>query len=414
MDDQYQQGFERLLSDMEEPPMWEQVSTRPASSPVPARRGHGMLVAAAAFAVTIIAVGAVVFAFRGDGAPVVAPTEATIDHIEISWEQTIDLRCEGMDAFDNGGFGEARIDIWGPNADGVVRVDATAPDGTVQTVVHTEPAADLTIERVWSSLDWETPDADQVYRVARCVSGDDGGTSSYPMSDPPIHPRGHEFGVYTSLPTETPDGSPFDIEAVWLDSGDTVTDGEWRGLPVKLYTKEDSWSDELGVHTHIFETWFDSAQHRFERRRYVSDIEALGMVTTNTEVVKREVVPEESVSFSTNGLGITWEALPDTPSDDDAPTPTTTSTTVPDTVDVAALDDVDSTLEAINRQHALIDDAMQHRDEAEEAIRRERAALEVLEAEADPRASERELERQRAILRVAELQKRQFEAILAH
>ncbi|MEN8114987.1 MAG: hypothetical protein ABFS21_11445, partial [Actinomycetota bacterium] len=413
MDDQYQQGFERLLSDMSEPPEWEQVSTQRVAVPPVRSQSHGLLVAAAAFAVTVVAVGAVVFAFRGDGEPVATPAEATIDHIEVSWSQEVDLQCAGMKVYDNGGAAEARIDIWGPNADGLVRVDATAPNGTVEQFIMTHPFDRASGWKVWSPYERGFGDDETVFLIAGCADETASGSSTVLMSDPPFNQLGHAFIAFISTPTVLADGSPFDFEAgLALDA--TVREDTWRGIPVKVFTRDTAdVDDHMGASVSVDGVWFDPAARRLERMTSVSRQEATGTVTTTIEVVERDTVPADSVSFSTDGLTLTLDMPPVEPSSDEVQA-TTTTTMPPDAVDVADLDDVDSTLDAINRQHALIDDAMQHRDDAEEAIRRERAALEALEAESDPRASERELERQRAILRVAELQKRQFEAILAH
>lgn len=324
MDDQYKEGFDRFLSDMGEPPSWEQVSTqRAAVSPARPRR-YGLLVAAAAFAVTVVAVGAVALTARGRFEPVAAPIAETVDHVRIAWTQDVVLRCEDMDTFDNGGAEQATIDIWGPNANGFTRVDAAAPDGTVVRLIYAAAPDGVSPDRAWASHDWAGLNADAPFRVAGCVVETAGGSSSYSMADAPIHPFGHSFGAFVTIPVENRDGSPRDVEADQLRFGATVTDDEWRGIPVRLFTQNTSGSDELGAYASTVETWFDPAERRYERRKYASDHEVLGQAFTTVEVVRRDTVPADSVSFSTDGLTLTFDRSEyETP--DDSEIVTTTS-----------------------------------------------------------------------------------------
>lgn len=405
MDDRYREGFERLLSDMDEPPSWEQVSTRHgAPTPVPSR-GRGLLVAAAAFTVTIVAVGAVVLALAGGSEPVAGPASATVHHIEISWSQRVDLRCGDMDAVDNGGFGQAEIEIWGPNADGLIRIDATAPDGTVERLITTQSFDRSAGRQVWSSYERGRGEAETVFRVAGCVDDTSEGSSHFSMSDAPLDARGHAFAAFISTPTELSDGLSY--EAV-LGRDATVRDDVWRSIPVTVFTRETADVDELvGASAGVTEVWFDPAAGRWERVRYISHQEGTGTVTTIIEVVERGIVPVDSVSFSTEGLILTLDTPPTDPSDDDVTAVTTTTITVPDGIDAAAFDDAEAITAEINRRTALIDEAMAERDDAERKIRQSQEILEALEAQTDPPASEDVIERQRVIGRVAELEMRQ-------
>ena len=149
MDDHFRDGFEQLLSDMDEAPSWKQVLTQSvALSPAPPQR-RGLLVAAAAFVVTIIAVGAVILASGGASSPVAADT---VDYVKLAWSQDVELRCVDMEIVDNGGFDRATIEIWGPNADGLIRVDATAPDGTVERIIVDPAPFGSFPNRVWSNF----------------------------------------------------------------------------------------------------------------------------------------------------------------------------------------------------------------------------------------------------------------------
>lgn len=135
MSERYRAGFERIVGDTPEPPKWEQVSAasvQPAGGLVTSTPTRRALVAFAAAVATLVMSGAVVVSVRGGSAPVVGPT---VDYTRLSWSNVVELRCLGMQISDNGGFDQATIEIWGPNAQGLLRVDATAPDGWVERLV---------------------------------------------------------------------------------------------------------------------------------------------------------------------------------------------------------------------------------------------------------------------------------------
>ncbi|MEN8237629.1 MAG: hypothetical protein ABFR53_00365 [Actinomycetota bacterium] len=309
-DDQFKDGFERLLSDMDDAPTWEQASTqRVVDTPAPSR-WRSPLVAVAAFAFTLIAIGSVVFLASRDGAPVAAET---VDYMKIEWSEELVLRCEGMSIKDNGGFGSATIEVWGPNADGLLVVDVTAPDGTVDhRIVEFSPESGNT-QRTWSSPDSDTlQDGDDAtpYRDAECFIDVGTGGESYAMSSRPIAPVTFQYGVFIALPTEFPNGDPRDFPAE-LEAGAVANDDVWRGVPVVVYTRsttaEESNARFAAVQTSTVESWIDMGENRFERSTFDNGNEVLGGNTTVIEVVERSVVPASSVSFSTEDLTLAYE-----------------------------------------------------------------------------------------------------------
>lgn len=509
MDDRYREGFERLLSDMDDPPSWEQISTQHATpAPVPTR-GRGLLVAAAAFAVTIVAIGAVVLALASGSEPVAAPIEDTVAYVEISWDRDIDFQCGDLQTVDNGGYDHAKVEVWGPNADDLLRVDVTAPDGSIDRLITTFDPSESNSERVWYG--YEGPDvarSDRVYRVAECVSKGPTVTHVYyGPTQPPVGTSGHPYAGFVAFPTAYPGGEPWDFEASLSGIGTTRED-EWRGIPVTVYTEMSTGS----VQRYVSEHWVDSKARRYERLVQSSSDERYGTITESIAVVKRAAVPLDSVSFSVDGMILTLDttsdgvnAAPTTtaaplstdsrwtdgqvsdtariwvnqvglnqgdpdvwrsrldricdigPATGDADTamstlaaefiaedaalsvradgdlPTSaeaveslwtiaispvcletslTGTTVPDVVNVADFDDVDSVDAEINRRHALIDEIMTKRDDAERKIRDNQEILAALEAQTDPPASQQVIERQRVIVRVAELEREQAEETL--
>lgn len=86
MDEQYRNGFDQLLSEMPEPPTWEQVSAqRTAPATTPAWR-RGPLVAVAAFAATVLVVGVSILIVNGDSTPLApADTGDASEQIEGTW-----------------------------------------------------------------------------------------------------------------------------------------------------------------------------------------------------------------------------------------------------------------------------------------------------------------------------------------
>lgn len=308
MDDRYREGFERLLSDMDEPPSWEQISTQYATpTPVPTR-GRGLLVAAAAFAVTVVAVGAVILALPGDSEPTAGPVGATVDYVEISWTQDVELLCVDMEKVDNGGFGLAKVEIWGPNADGLIRVDATAPDGTVERVITAHPRGYGDGWQVWSSYEDELGEEETVFRVAGCTDGLPNGASHFRVSEAPVTAHGHLFGAFVSIPVERPNGSPIDLLA-GLPLNLTVRDDAWRGVPVKVVESANAGTASMGAFANNLEVWVDPVRRRYEQLHSVGSDEVLGTVVTTTEVIRRGTVPADSVSFSVEDLTLTLDIL---------------------------------------------------------------------------------------------------------
>jgi hypothetical protein len=293
MDEQFRTGFDRMLADMPEPPTWEHVSAQRLAPTVKAGRTRGPLVAVAAFVLTVVALSAGLLMVRGGSEPV---GSGTVDYVKLSWSQDVEMRCLGLETVDNGGFDSATIEIWGPNGEGLVRVDATAPDGTVERlIVEPGPFGGFPI-RAWSSYESALGD-DTVFRVSECFEKTPGGSSSFSMANPPIRVDMHFFGVFVALSTERPDGTSRNV-AEDLARNSTTRDDEWRGVPVTVFESSGSWVDELGSYEHDREIWFDAVAQRYERTMFFGDSEVLGRVRTTVEVVERDTVAVDTVSFS--------------------------------------------------------------------------------------------------------------------
>ncbi len=406
MDEQFRDGFDRLLSDAPDGPSWIEISDESSVPSAGRTWSRGPLVAVVAFLLTIVTVGGALLVLARSTRPEpIAPAATTVDHIEISWAQDVVLRCVGMEKVDNGGFELAKIDVWGPNPDGLVRIDATAPDGTVERIVATNAPDRSTGQRVWSSQSLG-PD-DTVFRVAGCSTGTADGSSYYSMGDAPVSPSGHLFGRFISIPAERRDGEPFDLENDPL-VGDYSSDQEWRGVPVKVFMRTDTGVDELGPYGGRSETWVDVVNRRYEVQRILADHDVLGTVATFIDVMARDTVLADSVSFSTDGMNLTLDIPPMDPSDE-VESVTTTSTTGSDSIDPEAFEDLRSLQNEIDLQRAVIESAKQELDAAEDIIQRNAALLASLEEQDDPPAKQAEIDRQRAVLRISELRKEYLE-----
>jgi len=314
-----------------------------------------------------------------------------------------------MEKVDNGGFGVATIDIWGPDADGLVRIDATAPDGTVERIVATYPRDRSTGQQVWSSQGLGSDDT--VFRVAGCSTETGDGSSHYSMSDPPVSPVGHVFGRFISIPVMREDGEPIDLESDPF-VGDYSSDEEWNGVPVKVFVRTDTGVDDLGPYGSRSETWVDVVNRHYEVERILADHDVLGTVATTIEATARDTVPADSVSFSTENMNLTLD-IPPMDSPNDADSVTTTTTNAPDSRDSGArsLDPAEVKAE-ITRRQALIDDAEQQSTAAEDAVRQNRATLDALQAQTDPAAPQHEIDRQQAVVRMSELQAEYLDRII--
>lgn len=406
MDEQFRDGFDRMLSDVPDGPSWQDVGSGVPQPTGKRFRSRGPLVALAAFLITIVAVGGGLLALIGRSKQT-TPAAATVDHIELSWAQDVVLRCVDMEKTDNEGFGVAKIDIWGPNSDGLVRIDATAPDGTVERIVATYPRGRSAGQQVWSSQAFGSNET--AFRVAGCSTGTANGSSHYSMSDPPVSPTGHVFGRFISIPVVRGDGEPWDLENDPF-LGEHSSDEVWNGTPVEVFMRADTGVDDLGTYGSRSETWVDVVNRHYEVQRILADHDVLGTVVTAIEVRARDTVPTDSVSFSTENMNLTLDIPPIDPSSEAEPVTTTSASDSIDSV-ARSLDPVEIEAE-ITRRQTLIDDARQQSTTAEDAVRQNRATLDALQAQTDPPAPQPEIDRQQAVVRMSELQAEYLDRII--
>lgn len=310
MDDQFKDGFERMLSDLGDPPTWAQVSTQMVTAGPTARRSRGLLVAAGAFALTLIIVGSVVVLGNRSSNPVAAEM---VDYVKIEWSQNLELVCDGLEISDNDGFSESTIEIWGPNSEGLLLLVATAPDGTTETQVieyDTRTAATL---RIWAPAPFgASGDVDyrSTYRHAQCSMERPGGDSSWTISGPPIFTLNFRYGFFIGLPEEQRRGGPWSIDDL-VGSDAVVTSDQWRGIPVDVYGRSTSYTNiypELSSEdTSEFEFWVDPLDERLERELNGFTDDVLGSRATTVDVVERRSVLAGSVSFSTDGMTLVFD-----------------------------------------------------------------------------------------------------------
>lgn len=298
MSDRLKDAFEDLIEQMEEPPAWEEITThqlRPASPTRPARRW--MAFAAGVAAVAVIGLLSALLAGEGRLAA------DTIPYVRIDWTQEVELRCQGMDIEDNGGFDSATIDIWGPTSDNVYRLDATAPDGKVERQI-VEIGADGRPIRAWYSLPLINSVDETVFRVADCSEAGPGGTSHYSMAQEPLFPMVLLHQEFIDLPNARAAQveSPSDLEEFLADGFDDQRAGEWRGQPVTVFSRNSSGVDELGSFTRREELWVDLDNLRAERHVSETDSEVLGRLTVTKEVTDRAEISPGDVSFDRDGL----------------------------------------------------------------------------------------------------------------
>ncbi|MCZ7532792.1 MAG: hypothetical protein M5U23_05220 [Acidimicrobiia bacterium] len=295
------EGFERLTADAGQGPEWSQIGA-PAfgESKIPERRG-GLLVGLAVGVVAVMTVGVVALSQTGGGTPVAEPT---IEYVKLAWSQETELACIGMDKQDNGGFDNATIEIWGPNADGLVRIDATAPNGAVERIMFEYSIADGRQGQIWS-IPERLGAPYTVFHESACVISEAGASSSYLMAQSPLFGGGStDLMAFVRVPAIDGVGSPFDAEQ-WIEAGGTAEEGDWLGTPVTIYTMSTSKETDVGGRrSSTSTTWFDHAHQRYERVLYETQHETLGTGKWVEEVVGRRTVAESSVSFSTDGLFI--------------------------------------------------------------------------------------------------------------
>lgn len=298
MSDRLKDAFEDLIGQMEEPPAWEEITThqlRPTSPARPARRWMAFAAGVAAVA----ALGVLGALLAGNG----RLAAGTIPYVRMDWTQQVELRCEGMDIEDNGGFDSATIDIWGPTSDNVYRLDATAPDGTVERQI-VEMGADNRPVRAWYSLPLIDSVDETVFRVTDCAETGPGGTSHYSMAQAPLFPMVllHQEFIDLSTARAAQIEGPSDRREFLADGFDDQRPDEWRGQPVTVFSRNSSGVDELGSFTRREELWVDLDDLRAERHISETDSEVLGQLTVTKEVTERAEISPGDVSFDPDGL----------------------------------------------------------------------------------------------------------------
>ncbi len=296
----FREGFDQLLSEMPDPPTLDALSSRPAELQDSPRR-RGALVAFAMGAAVVLVAGAALIALRGGQDPA---QPANVEYVKLEWSQHFELRCLGMEIVDNGGFDDAVIEIWGPNTDNLIRMDTTAPDGTVTRVVVEPSTTSFSAQRIWSTGTKRFNEAG--YRVSDCLEENSGNTSSFAMAQPPEFISGSGYELWLPIVQRVRDGSVLDLEEIYSRDATARTE-VWRGTPVTVYTIERSGTDEMGDFSSTFERWYDSDRQRLEKWIIESDNEVLGSGTTTYTVIDRQTLPESNVSFEIDDLTLVFD-----------------------------------------------------------------------------------------------------------
>lgn len=299
MSDRVREAFVALLEEMQEPPAWQDIRVHEARpQPVP-RRYRPIWVAAAAF-VAVLAFGVVGILLSNT-----EPASVTVPYVQLDWSNQVEMRCDGMDIVDNGGFETATIEIWGPNADNVFRVDATAPDGTVETLVARMNETGRPVQ-AWASIE---ESSESIFRVTECTTSTGTSSESFSMADPPIYPRPGLFPQeFVGFPFRLADGTPVDLDDFLSASFDSQREDAWRGIPVTVFASSRQFEDEFGENDRTEEIWVDLDNRRYERHLIDYDIEALGHFVLTIETVDRSDASVHPDLFSSDGLTLTHDA----------------------------------------------------------------------------------------------------------
>jgi hypothetical protein len=289
MSDRVSEAFESLMSQLEEPPTWSEVSAQQLTAARPVSL-TGPWVALVAGLATVLVVGAVAFLFPGAD-PIGG---GSIPYVRVAWTNDVEMRCIDMEIVDNGGFDSAVIEIWGPNQDELYRIDVTAPDGTVERqVVDTSEYPDT---RMWS--DPGQRDFGSGFRSTECLVS---AGNSVSVSQPPVF-VGLFPAEFTELFSASYGADVSEIETRLNDFYDRIRDDTWRGSTVVVYSRTNTWTDEFGPGETIEEIWVDIVNGRVERSVTQFDLELIAQGIITIEVVERAEIAPDSVSFSTEGL----------------------------------------------------------------------------------------------------------------
>lgn len=293
MSDRIKEAFDVLVEEMDEPPTWEELRIPQARPGVPRRLTRPAWVAVAAF-VAVILFGAVGIFLTNTP----EPASVTVPYVRLDWSQHVEMRCEGMEIVDNGGFENALIEIWGPTSDNMIRVDAIAPDGVVETLITEMDEATGRAVQAWATHESAS---ESVFRVSECTNTT--GSESVSMADPPFHPRGGSFPQeFVGFPDRNLDGSPLDLAEALSSNTDTQREDSWRGTPVTVYVLAIEGTDEFGTNDRREERWVDLENQRFERYEIELDIELLGDFAWTIETTERSEVSVRTDLFSTDDL----------------------------------------------------------------------------------------------------------------
>jgi hypothetical protein len=255
-------------------------------------------------AAVVLVAGAALVALRGGQNPAQPANPANVEYVKLEWSQNFELRCLGMEIVDSGGFDEAVIEMWGPNSDNLIRIDTTAPDGTVTRVVVEPSSTSFGAQRMWSTSSRQYDAAE--YRTSDCVEDNDGNTSAFAMAQPPEFVYGSGYELWLPVVQRAPDGSLVDLEEIYSRDATVRTD-VWRGTPVTVYTSERSGTDEMGDFSSTFERWYDSSAQRLEKWIIDSATEILGSGTTTYAVIDRRTLAESEVSFAVDDLTLVFD-----------------------------------------------------------------------------------------------------------
>ena len=285
MEDRIDGAFAALLEDMEAPPTWEELGAARVTHKS-ARTWRPVWALAAGF-VAVVALGVSSLIWAGDNAV------TTIPYVKLHWSQEVEMRCEGMEIVDNGGFDEATIEIWGPNEDGVIRVDATAADGSIERMIGTLTETGR-LDDVRATIDTFE---NSVFQVTECVMAEERVTRTWSWGEPPIFP---DVGLFPSEFVGYPGSA--DLDALFSAQSHSQRVDSWRGTEVKVYIQVRSERDEFGLNQSREERWVDLDARRQERHVMESDTEELGSLTITIEVETRGEVAVGDGHFSTDGL----------------------------------------------------------------------------------------------------------------
>ena len=301
MSSRFADGFGRILGSIEEPPSWESLHDGKRLRPVRTGVGGGLKRAVLAlFAVLVVGFGGLWLARGGPG----DVASGDLNYVRLEWIQELDVACTG-DVVDNGGFDSATVEMWGPTPEGLVRIDTTAPDGTVEReIVYQLDVLDFPI-RSWSNLSPDVSVEDSsVFRVVLCSNAQFVSI----LSGSPI-----EINTYRHFLVDPGlvDGLGVDLAAAQLAArGAVASEVMLGGRLVTLLTTENSGSDEFGIFLRRSETWVDTDTRTFEKTTYTSETELLGYRLTTLTVVERASVDLGAVSFATDDLYLEFERDP--------------------------------------------------------------------------------------------------------